>query len=77
VITKVLVSAIIVLGSVAGGTPLAGADPNPTDSPANPFGSLGCSCQETPPADSPGLKTQLDRGLWTGLSSGAHEPSRS
>jgi hypothetical protein len=66
-ITKMLVSAAIVLGSVWGAAP-ASADPNLSDTQTNPFGSLTCSCQETTPADGPALSAELDRGLWKGLS---------
>jgi hypothetical protein len=67
-ITKMLVSAAIVLGSVWGAAP-ASAGPSPSDTQPNPFGSLTCSCQETTPAHGPALSEELDRGLWNGLSS--------
>ena len=67
-ITKLLVSAAIVLGSVWGAAP-ASADPSQSDTQPNPFGSLTCSCQETTPADGPALSAELNRGLRQGLSS--------
>jgi hypothetical protein len=66
-ITKLLVSAAIVLGSVWGAAP-ASADPSPSDTQPNPFGSLTCSCQETTPADRPALSAELNRGLRKSLS---------
>jgi hypothetical protein len=66
--TKYLVSAAIVLGSVWGAAP-ASADPSPSDTQPNPFGSLTCSCQGTTPADGPALRAEVDRGLWKSLSS--------
>jgi hypothetical protein len=66
-ITKLLVSAAIVLGSVWGAAS-ASADPSPSDTQPNPFGSLTCSCQTTP-AGGPALSAELDRGLWDSLSS--------
>jgi hypothetical protein len=67
-ITKLLVSAAIVLGSVWGAAP-ASADPSQSDTQPNPFGSLTCSCQETTPADGPALSAELNRGLQKSLSS--------
>jgi hypothetical protein len=72
VITKILVSAAIALGSCVGAAPPASADPNPigTD-PAdpNPFGGLSCnSCQETAPPGSPALREEIERGLREGHS---------
>jgi hypothetical protein len=67
-ITKLLVSAAIVLGSVWGAAP-ASADPSQSDTQPNPFGSLTCSCQETTPANGPARSAELDRGLWKSLSS--------
>jgi hypothetical protein len=64
-ITKLLVSAAIVLGSVWGAA-AASADPNPSDTQPNPFGGLTCSCQKTTPADGPALSAELDRGLREG-----------
>lgn len=66
-ITKLLVSAAIVLGSLWGAAP-ASADPSPSDTQPNPFGSLTCSCQTTTPAGGPALSAELDRGLWKSLS---------
>jgi hypothetical protein len=66
-ITKMLVSAAIVLGSVWGAAP-AGADPNVSDTQTNPFGSLTSSSQETTPADGQALSEELERGIWKGFS---------
>ena len=67
-ITKLLVSAAIFRGSVWGAAP-ANADPSPSDTQPNPFGSLTCSCQETTPTDGPALSAELDRGLRKSLAS--------
>jgi len=66
-ITKLLVSAAIVLGSVWGAAP-ASADPSPSDTQPNPFRSLTCSCQETTPAYGLALSAELNRGLRKSLS---------
>jgi hypothetical protein len=65
-ITKLLVSAAIVCGSVWGAAP-ASANPSPSGTEPNPFGSLSCNCPETTPADNAALNAELDRGLWKGL----------
>jgi hypothetical protein len=67
-ITKMLVSTAIVLGSLVAGAAPASADPNQSDTNPNPFGSLTCSCQETTPAGGPALTAELDRGIRNGLS---------
>jgi hypothetical protein len=67
-ITKMLVSDAIVLGSLVVGAAPASADPNQSDTQPNPFGSLTCSCQETTPAGGPALTAELDRGIRNGLS---------
>lgn len=59
-ITKVLVSAAIALGSYVVGPAPAGADPNP-------FGGLTCNCQGTAPGDSPLSLEELERGIRDGL----------
>jgi hypothetical protein len=66
VITKILVSAAIALGSCIGGAASASADPNPTGTDPNPFGALGCNCRETAPLGSSG--EQMERGIRAGLS---------
>jgi hypothetical protein len=69
VITKILVSAAIALGSSVGAAAPASADPNAiggTD--PNPFGGLSCSCQETAPPGSPALREEIQRGIRAGLS---------
>jgi hypothetical protein len=68
VITKMLVSAAIAVGSCVGGAAPASADPNPIGTDPNPFGALSCSCQETASAGSPGLREEIDRGIRAGLS---------
>ncbi len=68
VITKILVSAAIALGSYVGGAAPASADPNPIGTDPNPFGALSCSCRETAPAGSPALREEIDRGIRAGLS---------
>jgi hypothetical protein len=62
-ITKILVSVAIALGSCVGGAPAAGAEA--TD--ANPFGALGCSCAETAPPGSSTSREEIERGIWGGI----------
>ncbi len=66
VITKILVSAAIVLGSGVAGAAPASAGPDTVGTPPNPFAGFGCSCQETAPAGSPALREEIDRGLREG-----------
>jgi hypothetical protein len=66
-ITKMLVSAAIVLGSVVGAAP-ASASTDPAPAGPNPFGGLSCNCRETAPAGSPALKAEIDRGIREGHS---------
>ena len=71
VITKLLVSGAITLGSwVAGATP-ASADANPIGPDPNPFGALSCDCQETAP---PGSSTaeEIERGIRAAFASPAN-----
>jgi hypothetical protein len=60
-ITKLLVGAAIALSSYIGAAAPVSADPSP-------FGTLGCSCRQTPPADGPALNAEIDRGLREGHS---------
>jgi hypothetical protein len=62
-ITKILVSAAIALGSCVGGAAAAGAEG--TD--ANPFGALGCGCRETAPPGSSTPREEMERGIWAGI----------
>ena len=68
-ITKLLVSAAIALGSSVGAAAPASANPNPiAGTDPNPFGALSCSCQETAPAGSPALREEdIERGIRAGL----------
>jgi hypothetical protein len=66
-ITKLLISAAIVVGSAWGAAP-ASADPSSSGIQPNPFASLTCSCQKTTPAGGPALSAEIDRGLGNGLS---------
>jgi hypothetical protein len=68
VITKILVGAAIALGSCVGAAAPASADPNPTVTDPNPFGTLSCSCRETASPGSPALRDEIDRGIRAGLS---------
>jgi len=68
VITKTLAIAAVVGFCVAKAAP-AGADPNSIGTDPNPFGTLGCSCQQTAPAGSPTLMEEIRRGIRQGLSS--------
>ncbi len=68
-ITKTLISAAIVLGSCVVAAAPASADNGPASAGPNPFGSLGCNCQETTPVGSPALTAkELQRGIHAGLS---------
>jgi hypothetical protein len=69
-ITKILVSAAIALGSGVGIAAPASADPNPSGTDPNPFGALSCSCREgTAPAGSP-APGDIERGIRAGLVAG-------
>ena len=69
VITKILVSAAIAVGSWVGAAAPASADPNAIGTDPNPFGGLSCSsCQETAPPGSPALREQIERGIREGHS---------
>jgi hypothetical protein len=70
VITKILVSEAIALGSWVAGATAASAEPNPFGTDPNPFGSLTCSCQETTPADGQAVTAELDRGIRNAFTSG-------
>ena len=74
VITKILVSGAIALGSLVGAAAPASADPNAiggTD--PNPFGALGCNCQATAPPGSTALE-EIQRGIRGGLSASPGKP---
>jgi hypothetical protein len=69
VITKILVSAAIAIGSCVAGAAPASADPNPSSTDPNPFGALSCSCRaETAPPGSPALREEIERGIRDGRS---------
>jgi hypothetical protein len=71
VITKVLLSAVIMFGAAAGAAIPAYADPSV-------FGNLSCSCEQ--PADGarhdPADKDQVNRGIQSGLTDGQANPAR-
>jgi hypothetical protein len=69
-ITKILVSAAIALGSCVGGAALVSADANPVGTDPNPFGGLSCSCPEAASPGSQALTGEIERGIWGGLSAG-------
>jgi hypothetical protein len=77
VITKILVSAAILLGPLAVGVAPANADTDPDGSQPNPFSSLTCDCQQIPAAPGPGLTTEIDRGIWSALAVADGPPQRS
>ena len=58
-ITKILVSAAIVVGSLVGGAAQASADPNAFGADPNPFSGFSSSRQATAPADSPALSEEM------------------
>jgi hypothetical protein len=73
-IKKALISGAIVVGSCIVGAAPAGADTSLGDDP-NPFGSLGCSCQDTTPPDNPALmQEKLQRGIEAALSASPPRP---
>jgi hypothetical protein len=79
VITRILVSAAVTLGSYVGGAAPAGADPNPIGTAPNPFGALSCSCRQTAPPGSPAAREETERGIREGLSAslpGRPSPTR-
>jgi hypothetical protein len=63
-ISKTVAVAAIVLGAGVLGAAVAVANPEPDADQPNPFGSLGCSCQE--PAGGPLPGEQIDRGIRDG-----------
>jgi hypothetical protein len=67
-ITKILVSAAIALGSCVAGAALVRAETNPFGADPNPFGALSCSCPEAASPGSPALTEEMERGIWGGLS---------
>ena len=70
VITKILVSAAIALGSSVGAAAPASADPHAIGG-THPklFSVLSCSCQETAPPGSPAQREEeIERGIRVGLS---------
>jgi len=76
VITKILVSGVIAIGSLVGAAAPAIAEPNPIATDPNPFGALGCSCRETAPSGSSALMGEMERGIRAGLSAGPGNPGR-
>ena len=75
VITKILVSAAIALGSWVGVAAPASADPDAIGTDPNPFGALSCDCQETAPSASSAL-AEIERGIRAGLSASPANRSR-
>ena len=67
VITKILVSAAIALGSCVGLAAPASADTNPIGTDPNPFGALSCSCQTPASVTSPDVTDQINRGIQDAL----------
>jgi hypothetical protein len=74
-ITKILVSAAIALGSCIGGAALASADANPVGT--DPFGALTCSCRETASPGSQALTAEMERGIWAGVTASPSKPNLS
>lgn len=60
-ITKILVSAALALGSCVGLAAPASAD-------ANPFGAPSCNCPETAPPGNPAVREEIEQGIRAGLS---------
>jgi hypothetical protein len=67
VTAKILVSAVIALGFGVVGAAPASASPDTAGTDPNPFGTLGCSCQESAPVGSPQVREHIDRGIREGL----------
>ncbi len=65
---KMLVTAAIALAAGLAGAAPAAADPNAIGPDPNPFGTLGCNCRGTVPADGPESKQEINRGMREGLS---------
>ncbi|QLL05180.1 hypothetical protein H0P51_14890 [Mycobacterium vicinigordonae] len=59
------VAVIGVLSSFALGVVPASAEPS--EPHPNPFGGLGCDCTTVPSGKRPGLTTEFDRGIGSGL----------
>jgi len=70
-ITKILVSVAIAMGSCVGGAALVSADANPVGTDPNPFGGLSCSCRETASPGGPTPTAEMERGIWGGLAASA------
>jgi hypothetical protein len=70
VMTKILIGAVVALGSCVGGAAPVSADPNPIGSGPNSFGGLSCSCRETAPPASPGLREEIEQGIREGRTAG-------
>jgi hypothetical protein len=70
VITKILVSAAIAVGSYVGGIAAASADDDARfGADPRPFSGLSCSCQETVPPGGPTVRDEeLNRGIRAGFS---------
>jgi hypothetical protein len=67
VITEILVSAAIALGSCISGAASAHADAVPGGTDPNPFGALDCSCREPAPPGGPALTGRIEQGIRDGL----------
>jgi hypothetical protein len=65
VITKILVSAAITASLGIGGSAVASADPNPSNTSPDPYGGLRSS-QGPAPAGNPDVTAQIDQGLREG-----------
>jgi hypothetical protein len=63
VITKILVSAAIAVGSYVGLAAPASADTNTIGTNPNPFGALSCNCQTPASVTSPDVTDQINRGI--------------
>jgi hypothetical protein len=68
VITKILVSAAIAVGSCVGVAAPASAEEDAFGADPNPFSGFSCSCQETAPPDGPARTEELNRGIRAGFS---------
>lgn len=66
-ITKLLFSAAIALGSCVVTAAPALADSDPIGPDPNPFSALSCGCRETAPAYSPDVTDQINRGIQDAL----------
>ena len=65
-LTKLFVSAAIVLGAIAGAAPASADNPSQSGADPNPFAALTGPAPRTAPVN-PGMTQELNQGIWAGL----------